>query len=62
MPSESTTTFVCELGGFLSKIRVMCWYLAGAVAGQVVGARCEDNGLRSECVTVLRTRNLSNDS
>ena len=34
----------------------------GAVAGLVVGERCEDNGLRSQCVTILRTRNLSNDS
>ncbi|CAL8275337.1 unnamed protein product [Arctogadus glacialis] len=26
-----------------------------AVSGLAVGERCEDNGLRSECVTVLRT-------
>ena len=39
-----------------------CAGAGGAVAGLVVGERCEDNGLRSECVTVLRTRNLSNDS
>ncbi|CAL8378226.1 unnamed protein product [Gadus morhua 'NCC'] len=30
----------------------------GAVAGLVVGDRCEDNGVRSQFVTVLRTRNL----
>ena len=39
-----------------------CAGAGGAVAGLVVGDRCEDNGVRSQFVTVLRTRNLSNDS
>ena len=46
----------------LCVLMYVCVGAGDAVSGLAVGERCEDNGLRSECVTVLRTRNLSNDS
>ncbi|CAL8384307.1 unnamed protein product [Gadus morhua 'NCC'] len=39
----------------------MCWYLAGAVAGLVVGERCEDNGLRKlDNLTTTASQELDN--
>ena len=39
----------------LCVLMYVCVGAGGALSGLVVGERCEDNGLRSEWVTVLRT-------